>query len=145
MDRQPTATDRKRCAARKLDGTPCRAWAVAGTDRCVFHPETVEARALSRQANARGGVNSGRLPRAMKSLPPDLRAVYDRLAQALEQVHAGTLEPGPASAMANLSRAMVGVLDAAESLRRIAELERALNLADAPVDILTSGCDDDKT
>jgi hypothetical protein len=64
--------------------------------------------------------------RAMKRLPEDLRSVYDKLAQALVEVHAGSLEPQQAQAMAALSRAMVTVLDSAETLRRLDTIESLL-------------------
>jgi len=124
--KQEPPTDRNRCAATKPDGTPCRAGRVAGTPYCIFHQCDPEARERSAEARRRGGENSARLTRALRRLPADLRAVYDRLAEALDQVHSGALDPTRAHAMAALSRAMVAVLDSAETLRRLDDIEDVL-------------------
>lgn len=124
--KQPPSNPDNRCAATKPDGSPCRAAAKHGSRFCVFHDPDPEARARSEEVRVRGGANSARLTRAMKRLPSDLRAVYDRLAQALEEVHAGTLDANRAHAMAALSRAMVTVLDSAETLHRLDSIERLL-------------------
>jgi len=75
----------------------------------------------------------------MKTLPPDLRTVYDRLAQALAEVHAGTLDSNRATAMAALSRAMVTVLDSVETLRRLENIEAMLDGAADPLRALGYG------
>jgi hypothetical protein len=49
--------------------------------------------------------------------------VFEELAQALGEVHAGTLKPGQAIAMAALARAMCAVLSAGEVEQRLRELE----------------------
>jgi len=56
-------------------------------------------------------------------VPPRLVPVYDRLEQALGQVHDDTLQPRQASAMAALARAMVAVLTSGELEERVRELE----------------------
>jgi len=71
----------------------------------------------------------------MKRMPDDLRAVYDRLAHALDDVHVGNLEPNRATAMAALARAMVTVLDSAETLRRLESIESLLECGD-PLQLL---------
>jgi hypothetical protein len=52
-----------------------------------------------------------------------LAPIYDQLEAALGEVHAGTLDPRTALAMAALARAMVAVLQAGEVEQRLRELE----------------------
>jgi len=139
MNEQATASNRTRCTARKADGAPCRNYAQRDGAYCVFHDPTPEGKARSLKARARGGRNRAALTRAMKTLPPDLRTVYDRLAQALAEVHGGKLDANRATAMAALSRAMVSVLDSAETLRRLENIEAMLDGAADPLRALGYG------
>jgi hypothetical protein len=56
-------------------------------------------------------------------VPPRLTVVYERLEQALTEVHGGELDPKVAQAMASLARAMVNVLTAGELEERVRRLE----------------------
>jgi hypothetical protein len=115
-------TEPKRCAGVRKDGQPCQAPAVAVSGYCYAHdPSRSGERADTRR---RGGHNSSAQARLRGLVPPRLIAVYDALEEALEQVHAGTLVPAKAQAMASLARAMVGVLQAGEVEERLRDLER---------------------
>ncbi len=107
-------TEPKRCAGTRRDGTPCTA-AVMGTgDFCYAHDDT---RATERdQARRKGGTNSATRARLDRLLPATLRPMIGSLLEALDEVHAGTLDPRQASAMASLAGAItkaygVGVLE----------------------------------
>lgn len=88
---------------------------------CLWHdPERAQARA---EARRRGGANRAGVVRLRRLVPPRLIPVFDKLEQALSEVHDGTLKPGQAVAMAALARAMVAVLQAGELEERVRRLE----------------------
>jgi len=76
------------------------------------------------EARRAGGYNSARAARLGKLVPPRLMSVYDRLEEALCQVHQGELDPRIAQAMAALAGAMVRVLTSGELEERMRRLER---------------------
>jgi hypothetical protein len=98
--------------------------AIAGSDFCFAHdPE----KAIEREAaRLRGGQNRSNVRRLRGLMPPRLVGVFDTLETALEQVHAGDLEPKQAQAMASLARAMVAVLSAGEMEERMRQIEARL-------------------
>jgi hypothetical protein len=49
--------------------------------------------------------------------------IYDKLEQALQQVHDGELDPRQAQAMATLARALATILQMGELEARVRELE----------------------
>jgi len=113
----------KRCTGQRKDGTPCRA-AVMGTGTlCYAHDP---ARATERdQARRKGGANSATRARLDRLVPATLRPMIGSLLDALDEVHAGELDPRQASAMASLAGAItkaygVGVLE-----ERLTALEQA--------------------
>jgi hypothetical protein len=113
------------CLAARRDGTPCRAPASAiGPDGfCWAHsPATLAERRAARSKGGRQRATAARLDRLV---PATLRPMISTLLGALDEVHAGSLDPRAASAMAALAGAIaraygVGVLE-----ERVAELERA--------------------
>ncbi len=125
-------SDPKRCAGQRKDGTPCRA-AVMGTGTlCYAHDP---ARAAERdQARRKGGANSATRARLDRLVPATLRPMIGSLLDALDEVHAGDLDPRQASAMASLAGAItkaygVGVLEerltALETAQRTTEPQQA--------------------
>jgi hypothetical protein len=90
---------------------------------CYAHDPT---RSIERdQARRRGGTNSATRARLDRLLPATLRPMIGSLLDALDEVHAGTLDPRQASAMASLAGAItkaygVGVLE-----ERLTALEEA--------------------
>ncbi len=55
-----------------------------------------------------------------------LRDVFDALLQALDEVHAGELEPQRAHAMASVARAAVSTLTAGELEQRVRDIEEMM-------------------
>ncbi|MFC1972596.1 hypothetical protein ACFLVE_04250 [Chloroflexota bacterium] len=55
--------------------------------------------------------------------------VYDKLENALEEVHGGKLESKQAQAMASLARAMVAVLTSGELEERVRGLETKVEVS----------------
>ncbi len=104
----------KRCAGTRKDGTPCTATVMGPGTLCYTHDP---ARATERdQARRKGGTNSATRARLDRLLPATLRPMIGNLLDALDEVHAGTLDPKQATAMASLAGAVtraygVGVLD----------------------------------
>lgn len=116
-------TDRMRCESTKRNGEPCQAQALPNSPHCWAHdPARAEQRA---EARSRGGRNSAKIHRLRGLVPPRLVAVYDRLEEALGEVHDGELDPKRAQAMASLAKAMVAVLTAGEIEQRLRDLETA--------------------
>lgn len=89
----------------------------------MVHSPTLREKA--QEARRAGGYNSARAARLGKLVPPRLMSVYDRLEEALGQVHQGELEPRIAQAMAALAGAMVRVLTSGELESRVRALEAA--------------------
>jgi hypothetical protein len=87
----------------------------------MAHSPTLREKAQS--ARRAGGYNSARAARLGKLVPPRLMSVYDRLEEALRQVHQGELEPRIAQAMAALAGALVKVLTSGELESRVRALE----------------------
>ncbi len=113
----------KHCQGTRKDGRPCTALVMGAGVYCFAHdPRRAEER---QEARARGGQGKATARRLDKLLPATLRPVIGALLDALEEVHAGTLDPRAAGAMASLAGAVgrlysVGVLE-----DRIAALEAA--------------------
>jgi hypothetical protein len=103
---------RGKCKATKKDGSPCPAPILAGAEFCFTHdPDRAEER---KAASARGGRNRSNIVRLRNLAPPRLLPIYDKLEQALEEVHSGRLSPAQATAMAQLARALAAILQASE-------------------------------
>lgn len=114
-------TEHKRCAATRKNGQPCNARALPDSQYCFSHdPGRKEQRDAARR---KGGHNSAKVVRLQRLMPPRLIPIFDRIEQALEQTHEGTLEPAQANALANLSRALVTLLQAGEFEARLRSLE----------------------
>ena len=113
-----------RCQAKRKDGQPCTQPA-GSSGYCWAHDPAYQQ---ARLAGARkGGKNKSTAIRLAKLVPADLRAVFTRLEAALNATNAGDLEPKIANAMANVSRAMVAVIQAGEMEERLREIEETLN------------------
>lgn len=111
----------KRCAGVRRDGQLCTAPVLSDGAYCFAHDP---ARAADRDAaRHKGGRHSASVVRLRRLVPPRLIPIFDKLEQALEEVHAGALKPSQAIAMATLARAMVAVLQAGELEERVRRLE----------------------
>jgi hypothetical protein len=114
-------TERKRCISLKEGGKPCRAPAITLEGYCFMHDPGLVAR--RNEARRKGGKNSAKIIRLRGLIPPRLVVVYDKLENALGEVHEGKLNPQQASAMASIARAMVAVLTSGELEERVRNLE----------------------
>jgi hypothetical protein len=133
--KQPTATipNLLTCAATRRDGLPCQVRALPGSAYCFAHdPARAEQRTAARR---QGGRNRADAVRLRGLLPPRLVPIFERLEAAMTELHAGTLDPRTASAMAALARAMVAVLVAGETEQRLRDLEARLS---EPADAVAS-------
>jgi hypothetical protein len=107
-------SESKRCTGTRKDGTPCGAAVMGPGSLCYAHDP---ARSVERdQARRKGGRNSATSARIDRLVPATLRPMIGSLLDALDEVHAGTLDPKQASAMAALAGAVtraygVGVLE----------------------------------
>jgi hypothetical protein len=114
------------CRGRRSDGERCGSTIVNESGWCFAHdPEATEDR---RAARRRGGQASAKVVRIKRLAPPALIDVYERLEEALTQVHEGTLPPRRATAMASVARAMASVLQMGELEARIRAIEDRMGI-----------------
>ena len=111
----------KPCTAKTKTGAPCGAPATEG-GLCYFHSNPEKVRELGRA----GGRKNRHCALEAPTLPAEMNAagVRDILAQAMVDVRQKTLSPNAASALAQLSNALLRVMPFTELEKRIAELER---------------------
>jgi len=116
------------CQGKTESGKPCGIPA-RPSGFCMKHdPDLEDERIVWLR---KGGKNNSNQARARKAMPDDLKSVLDRLYAALTGLEDGTIEPARATAMANVSRAIVAVWSTADAERRIEEIERMLSERDA--------------
>ena len=123
------------CTAVKRNGEPCQGRALPGETLCFAHSPTT--RDQHRRVSRKGGHNRGTQARAARQwaaigraiAPDDLPAM---LRAAMIAVWDGDLEPAQASALAALAKASVSITAEIELEARIAALEAAAGMADAP-------------
>jgi hypothetical protein len=109
------------CQATRRDGRPCETPIVGDSPYCFAHsPELAEKRA---EASRRGGQNKSRAVRLQRLVPASLKPTIGALFVALEEVHAGSLDPKQAQAMAALAGAIARLYQAGVLEERIAALE----------------------
>ncbi len=102
------------CAGTRKDGMRCTARVMGAGEHCFAHDP---AKAAQRdQARRKGGAGRAIRHRLDHLVPATLRPMIGDLLDALGEVHAGTLDPKRASAMAALAGAItraygVGILE----------------------------------
>ncbi len=111
----------KQCRGVRKDGQCCTAKVMGPGDYCYAHDASRTAE--RDQARRKGGTGRATRARLDRLVPATLRPMIGSLLDALDEVHAGTLDPKQASAMASLAGAItrayaVGVLE-----DRVAALE----------------------
>jgi hypothetical protein len=117
-----------RCLATTKDGNPCAAKPWRG-DYCRWHSPQLAAQ--RREWSRRGGASRSNKARARKGLAGEaltMPEVSGLLSRALRKVEAGTMEPGVATAMATLARALVATQEAGVVEERLAALEERLGV-----------------
>ena len=109
------------CQATKRDGSPCTVQVVGDARQCWAHdPALATKRAETRH---RGGQNKSRAVRIQRLVPASLKPTIAALFTALEEVHAGTLDPKQAQAMAALAGALARLYSVGIIEERVAALE----------------------
>ena len=120
------------CEHRKPDGTSCRAYARTDDRFCFFHsPETAHARRKARKA---GGIARSKKASALPADTPhkSLRnscEVCELLAEAINEVRCGKLDPKVANSMGYLAGILLHGLEQGPVEERLARLEASLGLA----------------
>jgi hypothetical protein len=115
-----------RCNHKKPDGARCRANALPGTERCMFHdPAKAAARAAGRQ---KGGVNRSKPAATLGPDTPDLplKSVADvvaALGQTINQVRSGRLAVNVGNCLGVLAGVLLKAIEGGELEQRLAALE----------------------
>ena len=117
------------CKSRKKDGKRCAADAQSDKTMCIFHDPTRAAD--GRRARRMGGISRSRTAAV---LPPDaldnpLRNTQDvsaLLAESINQVRRGELDPRVANSVGHLASILLGALQQGPLEERLARLEAAL-------------------
>ena len=113
-----------RCKGVKADGKRCLAF--QGRRGFCYQHDPAITDAQRHASKVKGGSMTSTAARAEKRmLPPRLRSVFDRLDDAMKEVHDGTLSPARGQAMASIAGAAVRVLEAGELEEKIRKMERA--------------------
>lgn len=104
----------KQCRGVRKDGQCCTAKVMGPGDYCYAHDASRTAE--RDQARRKGGTGRATRARLDRLVPATLRPMIGSLLDALDEVHAGTLDPRQASAMASLAGAItkaygVGILE----------------------------------
>jgi hypothetical protein len=108
------------CTGITRTGKKCPNPAIRG-DFCFAHaPDLAAAR---KQGNRAGGYGKRTERRIAKRMPADLKDTLATLYRVMAAVESGEMEPARASAIAAVSRAIVGVYDAGLVEAKLAELE----------------------
>src|SRR5208282_1766544 len=122
-----TAASAQSCHGSKSDGTRCRARPVAGSSFCFFHhPEKeAERRAAQRAGGQKNkmAVLSGSAPDAKLQNADD---AVKLLAETINQVRRGEVDPKVANAVGYLAGLLMKGLRESETERRLAALESAV-------------------
>ena len=109
------------CEAVRKDGEPCQTPVVADSCWCFAHNPNLAAKRT--EARRQGGRNKSRVNRVQRLVPASLKPTIGALFTALEEVHAGTLDPRQAGAMAALAGAIARLYSVGVLEERIAALE----------------------
>ena len=123
-----------KCTFRKKNGSRCGANAQASNGLCVFHdPDKASEGHRARRA---GGINRSR---AAAVLPPDTpdhplgnpKQVSDLLADSVNRLRRGQLDPRVANAMGYLSSVLLRALEQGPMEERLAYIEAILGKSSA--------------
>jgi len=118
-----------RCRATTVTGSPCSAQPIRGDGYCYWHsPDLAVEREEARRRGGRGKSNKARARRQLPAEAMSAEEVHAWLGIVFKRVIGGAMEPGVATAAANVARAMVvvreaGAVDAMQG--RLDDLEAA--------------------
>ena len=111
-----------KCLGTNRDGSPCSATPRA-SGFCLWHDEAL---AGERQGwRAKGGSARSNAARAEKAMPAAMTThdLLVTLSRAIQRVEDGTMEPGPANAIASLAKVISALHEASIMESRVAALE----------------------
>ena len=118
-----------KCKSRKKDGRRCGADAQSGKTMCIFHDPTRAADGC--RARRMGGISRSRTAAVLPADAPDnpLRNTQDvstLLAESINQVRRGELDPRVANSVGHLASILLGALQQGPLEERLARVEAAL-------------------
>ena len=125
----------KKCEFRKKNGEHCGADAQTGKGVCVFHDP---ARAADgHRARQSGGIHRSRAAAVLPADTPDqslgnTKEVSTFLADSVNQLRRGQLDPRVANSMAYLTSVLLRALEQGPMEERLAKLEATLGFAPNP-------------
>ncbi len=124
---QISAASARSCQGRKPDGGSCRTQATAGSDYCFFHDP---AKAQERAAAQSAGGQRNRIA-VLPTTAPDARLreagdVVKLLAETINQVRRGEIDPKVANAVGYLGALLLKAIGATETENRLTALEAAV-------------------
>jgi hypothetical protein len=114
----------ERCTGVTRAGERCKGRALPGSVFCLNHdPAKVTQLAEWRRQGGHARSNVNRARKRLKGGLRDFADLQGLLFEAVRKVEAGSLEPGPANAMANLARACAALAGLASFEERLSALE----------------------
>ena len=119
----------ERCKATNAEGKPCSA-AVYKDGYCRWHSPDPELQEAVKVSRAKGGQNRANVARARKRFKgniQDFAHLQGVLLTAIDDVRAGKLEPGHATAMATLAKAIMSLSPVANFDSQLAEMQSEIN------------------
>ena len=121
----------KKCELRRKDGKRCDANPQTGKNSCVFHDPAKAAEC--QRARRAGGLRRSRPAAVLASQTPDHQLrnpteVSAFLAQSINQVLRGTLDPRVANSAGYLANVLLRALEQGPFEERMARLEAALGM-----------------
>ena len=112
------------CRATTKSGAPCRAPLVPGRTYCRAHdPELAAERLEWSRRGGRNRSNAARAARELEAGTADTAEITATLTRTLRRLEAGKIEPGVATALAGVAKALVSIRQAGEIEERVRELE----------------------
>jgi len=123
-------TMKRACRASKPDGSSCRADALPESDFCFFHdPSKADER---RKAQSFGG-RQNRM-KTLEATTPDVeiedtRDVVRLIAETINQVRRGQIDPRVANAVGYLANVLIRAVEQGELERRLVDLEALVKTA----------------
>lgn len=112
------------CQGQNRYGEPCRATPQTGKPWCAFHdPALAQRRREWNRAAGRGKSTRNRATKLLRQSIMGFDDIDGLLCLTMRRVLGGQVEPGVASAVATLARALMQIRTAAEVEQRLAELE----------------------
>jgi hypothetical protein len=112
------------CIGIKRSGERCSATARRGESYCLGHSPALAAQRA--EGNQRGGQHRSTAARALKGLPPELRAIWQALVELVAEVRSGTAPPPVATAVAVLAGKLLDLAKFSVELGTAQDLEQRL-------------------